>query len=123
VLGLHGVAGHTSWTASLLGFSTNLNDAAPGVILFVVGIFIVLITGFKVKASEILHPSPIREEPAKQSTEAVARTTDKDQNDPPPRQSNEGGGASFTSPCHFSPGGVTRNIDYTSVDDVRINRT
>ena len=48
-LGISGVVGHTSWTASLLGFSTNINDAAPGVIVFIVGIFFVLITRFKVK--------------------------------------------------------------------------
>jgi hypothetical protein len=48
-LGVSGVVGHTSWTASMLGFSTNINDAAPGVIVFVVGIFFVLITRFKVK--------------------------------------------------------------------------
>ena len=44
VLGVNGVVGHTSWTASLLGLTTSMNDAAPGVIVFVVGIFIVLIT-------------------------------------------------------------------------------
>jgi hypothetical protein len=44
VLGLHGVAGHTSWTAKVLGFESNINDAAPGVVLFVVGVFFVWIT-------------------------------------------------------------------------------
>src|SRR5258706_5581469 len=29
ILGLFGVVGHTSFTASLLGLTTNLNDAAP----------------------------------------------------------------------------------------------
>jgi len=48
-LGINGVVGHTSWTASLFGLSTNINDAAPGVIVFVVGIFFVLITRFKVR--------------------------------------------------------------------------
>jgi hypothetical protein len=51
-LGLAGVTGHTAFTASLLGLSTNLTDAAPGVVVFVVGIFMVLITRFKVKAVE-----------------------------------------------------------------------
>jgi hypothetical protein len=49
ILGLSGVAGHTNWTADFLGLSTNLNDAAPGVIVFIVGIFITLITRFRVK--------------------------------------------------------------------------
>jgi hypothetical protein len=51
VLGLAGVSGHTNWTADLLGLSTNLNDAAPGVIVFIVGIFVTLITRFRVKHS------------------------------------------------------------------------
>jgi hypothetical protein len=48
VLCLHGVAGHTSWTAPALGLSSSINDAAPGVVLFVVGVFFVLITKPKV---------------------------------------------------------------------------
>jgi hypothetical protein len=46
-LGLAGAIGHTLWTASLLGLSTNLTDATPGVIVFVVGIFMVLMTRFR----------------------------------------------------------------------------
>jgi hypothetical protein len=49
ILGLFGVVGHTSLTASLFGFTTNLSDAAPGVVVFVVGIFMVLITRFGVR--------------------------------------------------------------------------
>jgi hypothetical protein len=49
ILSLAGAVGHTSWTASALGLSTSLNDAAPGVIVFVVGIFMVLITRFRVR--------------------------------------------------------------------------
>jgi hypothetical protein len=49
VLGLAGVVGHTSWAASLMGLSTNLTDATPGVVVFVVGVFIVLITRFSVR--------------------------------------------------------------------------
>jgi len=44
ILGLYGVAGHTSWSAKLFGFESNMGDAAPGVVLFVVGIFFILIT-------------------------------------------------------------------------------
>jgi hypothetical protein len=42
---LAGVMGHTSWSA----FGSNINDAAPGVIVFVVGLFFVIITRFKVR--------------------------------------------------------------------------
>lgn len=44
ILGLNGVAGATSWTARLLGLESKINDAAPGVVLFIVGIFLVWIT-------------------------------------------------------------------------------
>ena len=37
VLGLYGVVGHTTLAASVLGLSTNVTDAAPGVVVFVVG--------------------------------------------------------------------------------------
>lgn len=53
VLGLHGVTGHTSWTAKVLGFESNINDAAPGVVLFVVGIFFVWITKPRVKLGDL----------------------------------------------------------------------
>jgi hypothetical protein len=49
ILGLHGVAGSTSWTASVLGLKSQINDAAPGVVLFIVGIFLVWITKPKIK--------------------------------------------------------------------------
>lgn len=58
ILGLAGVVGHTSWTASALGFSTNMTDATPGVIVFVVGIFFVLITRFKIK-HVVNHPNRV----------------------------------------------------------------
>lgn len=51
VLFLNGVTGSTSWTAKFLGAESQLSDAAPGAVLFIVGLFIVLITKyvFKVK--------------------------------------------------------------------------
>lgn len=53
ILGLHGVAGSTSWTAKVLGLESNINDAAPGVVLFVVGVFYVWITRPKVRLKNI----------------------------------------------------------------------
>jgi hypothetical protein len=49
VLFLHGVAGSTSWTAKILGTESQLSDAAPGAVLFLVGLFFVLITRFTIK--------------------------------------------------------------------------
>jgi len=53
ILGLNGVAGSTSWTANVLGLSSEINDAAPGVVLFIVGIFMLKITSPKVKIDKL----------------------------------------------------------------------
>lgn len=53
IMGLHGVAGSTSWTASVLGLSSSVNDAAPGVVLFIVGLFMVWVTKANVKLKDI----------------------------------------------------------------------
>lgn len=49
VLFLHGVAGSTNWIAKILGAESQISDAAPGAVLFVVGLFIVWVTRFKLK--------------------------------------------------------------------------
>ena len=50
ILFLSGITGGTTWTFSALGIAeSNLSDAAPGIILFVVGLFLVVFTRFKVK--------------------------------------------------------------------------
>lgn len=46
---LHGVAGSTSWTAKILGNESTITDAAPGAVLFVVGLFVVVATRYRVK--------------------------------------------------------------------------
>ena len=48
ILCLHGVVGSTNWTAKFLGAESKISDAAPGVILYIVGFFIVWITRFSV---------------------------------------------------------------------------
>ena len=52
VLCLHGVVGSTSWTAKFLSAESNISDAAPGVVLFVVGLFVVWVTRFSVKVQK-----------------------------------------------------------------------
>lgn len=52
-LGFHGVVGHTSWTARVLGLESQINDAAPGVVLFIVGIFFVFITKPRVDLGDL----------------------------------------------------------------------
>lgn len=48
---LGGVTGSTTWTFKALGIAeSNVTDAAPGGILFCVGLFFVIFTRFKVEA-------------------------------------------------------------------------
>ncbi len=47
LLVLSGVAGNSNWTASFIGMESILTDASPGIILFVVGLFVVRATKFK----------------------------------------------------------------------------
>lgn len=49
VLLLNGVAGSTSWTTKILGAESALTDASAGVVLFVVGLFTVFVTRYKIK--------------------------------------------------------------------------
>lgn len=44
LLCLNGVAGNTSWTAKFIGAESKISDAAPGVILFVIGLLVVWVT-------------------------------------------------------------------------------
>jgi hypothetical protein len=50
ILCWHGVTGNISWTAKIVGvFDSNMSDAPPGAILFVVGLVGVWFTTFKVR--------------------------------------------------------------------------
>lgn len=51
ILFLHGITGPTAnWTTELLGI--NISDAAPGVVLFLVGLLFVWITRFSVRTGQ-----------------------------------------------------------------------
>ncbi len=52
ILFLNGVAGSTGWTAKIIGAETKLSDAAPGTILFVVGLFIIIVSRYSVKVKK-----------------------------------------------------------------------
>lgn len=47
ILFLNGIVGATSWTAKILGAESTVSDAAPGALLFIVGMFCVFITRYK----------------------------------------------------------------------------
>lgn len=97
ILGLGGVTSHTAWTASALGLSTSMTDATPGVIVFVVGIFMVLITRFKVKEITEFNNAPSQHTPSPQPpAQAQVSKADEDQGSPsgPPSTSPSVGSSS-----------------------------
>ena len=53
VLFLNGIVGSTNWSAKILGNESVITDAAPGAILFVVGLFVVIATRLKLKIQYI----------------------------------------------------------------------
>lgn len=50
---LNDVIGSSDWTASFFGLNSELTDAAPGTILFIVGLFIVAITRYSTKSHKL----------------------------------------------------------------------
>lgn len=46
---LHGVVGSSSWVGGFIGFESKLSDAAPGTVLFVIGLLVVWVTRFSVR--------------------------------------------------------------------------
>ena len=49
---LHGVVGSSSWVGAVIGLQTKLSDAAPGTVLFVVGLAVVWLTRFAVRVRQ-----------------------------------------------------------------------
>jgi hypothetical protein len=68
LLFFHGVAGSTSWVGQFIGVQGRLSDAAPGTVLFVVGLLVVWVTRFDVRlrARERYREEPL-EQPRKVS--------------------------------------------------------
>jgi hypothetical protein len=61
VLCIHGTTGSTSWSAKLLALSSEINDAVPGVVLFIVGLFMIVATKPKINLNHFVstrHPPP-----------------------------------------------------------------
>lgn len=52
VLFFHGVAGSSSWVGEFIGVQSKLSDAAPGTVLFVVGLAVVWLTRFAVRVKQ-----------------------------------------------------------------------
>ena len=49
---LNGVVGSISWTAKILGAESIVSDAAPGAVLFIVGLFIVFVTRYVLRVKQ-----------------------------------------------------------------------
>jgi hypothetical protein len=49
LLFFHGVSGSSSWIGEVIGVQSKLSDAAPGTVLFVVGLAVVWLTRFAVR--------------------------------------------------------------------------
>jgi hypothetical protein len=52
ILFLYGIAGNTRWAISMLAIDSELSDAAPGTILFVVGLLVVCATRFDIRSKK-----------------------------------------------------------------------
>lgn len=70
LLFFHGVAGSSSWVGQVIGVQSKLSDAAPGTVLFVVGLAVVWLTRFSVRVRQPIEidlrerrDSPERHEP------------------------------------------------------------
>lgn len=52
ILVAHGFAGTSSWMAKFAGAESQINDATPGVLLFITGLFVVVMTRYTVSIKE-----------------------------------------------------------------------
>jgi hypothetical protein len=48
----NGISGSTSWTAKAFNLNSQVSDAGPGALLFIVGLFSVSITRFGIKSQK-----------------------------------------------------------------------
>lgn len=71
LLFFHGVAGSSSWVGQVIGVQSKLSDAAPGTVLFIVGLAVVWLTRFSVRVRQPIEidlrerrETPERHDPA-----------------------------------------------------------
>lgn len=53
MLCIRGITGAVSWTTRFLGLESELNDAAPGVVLMIIGFFIIVVTKPRIRLHKI----------------------------------------------------------------------
>ena len=66
---LHGVVGSSSWVGNFIGVQSQLSDAAPGTVLFIVGLAVVWLTRFAVRVRQPIEIS-LRQPPRPHGTRA-----------------------------------------------------
>ena len=52
---LHGVYGSSSWVGDFIGVKSRLADAAPGTVLFVIGLLVVWLTRFSIRVRQPIN--------------------------------------------------------------------
>jgi len=52
VLFIFGISGKVSWTGKFLGATSQILDATPGSVLFIVGLFVVWVTRYAMKSTK-----------------------------------------------------------------------
>jgi hypothetical protein len=52
ILLILGIAGNTSWTVKTLGIESTISDAPPGIILTLVGLFVIGFTKYDIRRSK-----------------------------------------------------------------------
>lgn len=52
---LHGVYGSSSWVGEFIGVKSRLADAAPGTVLFVIGLLVVWLTRFSIRVRQPIN--------------------------------------------------------------------
>jgi len=50
-MAFRGISGTTNWIFNILGFQSQIAEATPGIILFLLGIVIIYLTRFKINSS------------------------------------------------------------------------
>jgi len=60
ILFLHGISGSTRWIADGIGLKSEISDAGPGAVLFVVGVFIIVPSSSRMSVVSAWHTSSSR---------------------------------------------------------------
>jgi hypothetical protein len=77
LLFFHGVTGSSSWIGEFIGVQSKLSDAAPGTVLFVVGLAVVWLTRFAVRVRQPIDVELRARVEAAERRESARRETER----------------------------------------------